>query len=65
VKDTIVQFLLEKTFKWKIKLEDFGWKLIEKVSSSKESFIPILEWHMSMDKQGEPNLNYVPMFALC
>jgi hypothetical protein len=51
-KTTIITFFMKETLKRGGEIKDFGWQSIYEICSSKESLIPIFEWHASIGKQG-------------
>jgi hypothetical protein len=61
---TIVGFFMLKSLKRRRIIEDLGGQSIYEISSRKEGFISILEWHTSMGKQSQAYLNYVMVFTL-
>jgi hypothetical protein len=63
-KSTIVRFFMIESLKRRRVIKDLGGQSIYEISSRKEGFIPILEWHTSMSKQGQADLDYVMMFML-
>jgi hypothetical protein len=63
-KTTIVRFFMIESLKRRRVIKDLGGQSIYEINSRKEGFIPILEWHTSMSKQGQADLDYVMMFTL-
>jgi hypothetical protein len=61
---TIIRVFMIEMLKRRRVIKDLSGQYTYEISSHKKNFIPILEWHTSMSKQGQANLNYVTIFTL-
>ena len=62
-KKIIVGFDAKETFKRGLVINDSARNMIDEIDCRKERFVPKLQWHVGMRKEGETHIHYVPMFS--